>query len=537
MKRITKYFSQENSVRGASLLLIVTLAISNMLGLLRDRFLAKNLSFSDLDIYFASFRVSDTLFNFLILGALVSAFLPIFTDFTTSRRTEEGFKLASIMINSSAIIMSLTAVIFYFIMPSVVGIIVPNFESARFNETVAYSRLLMITPIFFSVAYVIGGILNSYKRFFAYSLSPLLYNLSIIVGAVFLAPRYGITGVVYSVIAGSFLYFLILIPALIKIDFKYYFILRPKDETIKRITRLMIPRSVSLGASQILFTVFTSIGSTISVGAIAALNFANNIQTVPVVILGNSFATAVFPVLAKKISEGDNEGFSFYLNRAIRAIGFLMIPSSMVMILLRAQIVRLIIGTGKVDWDDTKMTALALGFFAVSLISQGLIPLLARAFFALKNTRLPMYSTIISVIVSIIFAYPLASNYSIVGLALAFSIGSFVQMFILFYSLLTKYPSVFNPKLVGAYLKILVISLLMALATWGTMHGMAGIVDMSRYWGVLTQVLVSCVAAIIVYLGINFLIGSEEIKWAFKRRINGGDEGSDRTKSGAEKRK
>lgn len=522
MKRISKYFSQENSVRGASILLIITLALSNILGLLRDRFLAKNLSFSDLDIYFASFRVSDTLFNFLILGALVSAFIPIFSDFIAAKKEKEGFDLTNSMINGSILIMSLVAATFYFLMPYVIKIIVPDFDQIRSNETIKYSRLLMVTPIFFSVAYVVGGVLNSYKRFFAYALSPLLYNLSIIFGAIWAAPRYGISGVVYAVIIGSALYLMVLLPTLLKLGYKYELIIRLKDQTIKKIFRLMVPRSISLGAGQILFTVFTSIGSTVAVGAIAALNFANNIQTVPVVILGNSFASVVFPILSSKISQGDNDGFSFYLNRAIRAIGFLMIPSSFVFILLRAQIIRLIIGTGKVGWTDTKMTAIALGFFSISLISQGLIPLLARAFFSLKNTRLPMYSTLISVAISILTAYPLSKYYSVAGLALAFSIGSFVQLIILFYYLLRHYPHVCNPDLVKAYLKIFLTSLVMAAATWGTMHGVANVVDMSRYWGVLIQTLISCFVAVVVYLGLNYALGSEEIGWALKRKISEG---------------
>lgn len=521
MTRFFKFLSKENSIRGASLILIVTLTLSNILGLIRDRFLTKNIDTFNLDIYYAAFRVPDLIFNFLILGAISSAFIPIFSDFLAQKKEREGFLITNELINIAVLLMIICAVVLFFLMPYIVPLIVPSFDTYRMTETIKISRLLMITPIFFSLSYILGGVLNCYKRFFVYALAPLFYNSAIIIGAAVFGPKYGITGVVYSVIVGSFLHFLVQLPAVVRLGYKFRLVLSLRDPAIKRIVRLMIPRTIGMGASQIMLLVYTAIASTLTVGSISAFNLANNIQTVPIVILGISFATAIFPTLAAKISEKNEKEFSFYLNRALRAIGFLLIPSSIIFILLRAHIVRLILGSGKFGWDDTKMTALALGFFSLSILAQGLIPLLSRAFYALKNTRTPMYIGIVSAIFSIVIAYPLAKELSVAGLALAFSIGSYFNAFVLLYYLRRKYPQILDKGLVGSYAKTLTISLIMGAITWGSLHILAGYVDMSRFFGILTQATTSFAIGAISFLGLSYLFDHDEMRWAFTRKING----------------
>lgn len=520
MTRFFKFLSKENSIRGASLILIVTLTLSNIFGLIRDRFLTKNIDTFNLDIYYAAFRVPDLVFNFLILGAISSAFIPVFSDFLARKKEKEGFLITSELINIAVILMIICAAVLFFLMPYIIPLIVPSFDTYRMGETIKISRILMITPIFFSISYILGGVLNSYKRFFVYSLAPLFYNSSIIVGAAVFGPKYGITGVVYFVVIGAFLHFLIQLPAVIKLGYRFKAVISFKDPAIRRIIRLMIPRTIGMGASQIMLLVYTAIASALTAGSIAAFSLANNIQTVPIVILGTSFATAIFPTLAAKISENNEKQFSFYLNRALRAIGFLLIPASIIFILLRAHIVRLILGSGKFGWDDTKMTALALGFFSVSILAQGLIPLLSRAFYALKNTRTPMYIGIVSVIFSIIIAYPLAKELSVAGLALAFSIGSYFNAFILFYYLRKKYPQILDKGLISSYAKTLTISIIMGGITWGSLHILAGYVDMSRFLGVLTQAGTSFAIGAVSFFGLSYLFDHDEMRWAFTRKIN-----------------
>lgn len=521
MKRIINLFSRENSLRSASIVLIVTLTLSNILGLFRDRFLAKNITTYNLDIYYASFRIPDLIFNFLILGAITSAFIPVFSDFIAKGEKKEAIRMTNILVNFAMISMVVFAIILFFLMPYLVPLVVPKFDTIRMDQTIKLSRILMLTPIFFSFSYIMGGVLNCYKRFIAYSLAPIIYNLSIIIGAMFMAPIYGIIGVVYAVIAGSILHLLIQLVPAIGLGYRYSPVLSFKDSSINKIVKLMVPRTISMGANQIMLIAYTAIASALAAGSIAAFNLANNIETMPVVVLGTSFATVLFPTLASKIAEKKEDEFAFYLNRALRTIGFLCIPSSILFILFRAQIIRLILGSGKFSWNDTRVTAMTLGFFSLSILAQGLIPILSRAFYALKDTKTPMNIAIATVALSIIIAYPLAQIYSVAGLALAFSVGSYFNAIVLLHYLRKRYPGVLNTGLALSFLKTLFVSLGMGALVWGAMHFMANHVDMNRFVGVLIQTLVAGIFGVAVYAFLSYLFHQEELKWAITRNING----------------
>lgn len=521
MKRFLRLFNKENSVREASVILIITLAISNLMGLFRDILLAKNIDSYHRDIYYAAFRIPDFIFNLIILGAIISAFVPVFSEFLARDKKDDGFKTANILINIALLFMVCLGIILWFAMPALMPLIVNKFDPYRMSQAILYSRILLLLPIFFSVSYIIGGMLNCFKQFFIYSLSPLFYNLAIIVGAAFLAPRYGAIGVVYCVAIGAFLHFIILIPSIKRSGFHYKPIISFTDENVRRIIRLMVPRSISMGANQIMLAVFTTLASGLAVGSISAFNLANNMQSVPVSVLGTSFATAIFPTLSMKIIQKKKDEFVFYLNRSLRAIAYFLIPSTVIFILLRAQIVRLFYGHGKFDWDDTKMTAIALAFFAISILAQGILPILARAFYAMKNTKTPMYCAIIAVVASIAVAYPLAQNYSVAGLALAFSVGSYVNVFMLLYYLHKIYPGIIGKSLYKSLGITSLISLAMGLAVWSSMHIAANYVDMTRFSGVLLQTIIALIAGGTIFFGLSYFFDQEEMRWAISRKING----------------
>ena len=518
MKRIFNQFSKENSLRGASVILIVTLTISNLLGLVRDRILTHNIATSNLDVYYAAFRIPDLIFNFLILGAISSAFIPIFSDYLATDQQDEGYRITSILINISLVLMLISAVALFFLMPHLMRLVVPSFSAIKMAEAVKYARILMLTPIFFSTSYIIGAVLNCYKRFLAYSIAPLTYNVAIIVGAAFLAPKYGVIGVIYSVVVGAFLHLLIQLVPVVKLGFRWRPIISFTEKPIKRIIRLMIPRTISMGADQIMLVVYTAIASTLVAGSITAFNLATNIQTMPIVVFGTSFATALFPTLAKKISANENKEFSAYLNQTLRVMGYLLIPATVIFILLRAQIVRLILGSGKFTWDDTKMTALTLGFLAISILAEGLAPLLTKAFYALKNTRTPMIISIITVIFSVTIAYPLSrTTLSVAGLALAFSLGSYLNLFILVYFLKKKYPRILDHSLIVSYTKTLLNALVMGIAVYLSMHFAANFVDMTRFWGIFEQTCFACIVGLASYLIMGYITGQEEFSSIISR--------------------
>jgi putative peptidoglycan lipid II flippase len=505
----------------ASVILVVTLTLSNVLGMLRDHFLARSIPTSELDIYFAAFRIPDLIFNFLILGAISSAFIPVFCEFIAQKKLDEGFRVTNVLLNLAMGTLIACAIVLFFVMPYLTPFVVPHFDVEKMKRVTELSRLLMITPIFFAVSYILSGVLNSFKRFLAYSTAPLVYNLSIIAGAIFIAPRYGILGVVYFVIIGAALHALVQLPTAYHLGFRYRLIADIKNEAVRRIVQLMLPRTVGMGVNQIMLIVYTAIASALTTGSISAFNFANNIQTMPVVVFGTSFATAVFPTLTTVAAQKDYKLFSFYLSRSVRTIAFILIPISLFFILLRAQIIRLILGSGQFEWSDTKLTALTLGYFSLSLIAQGLVPLLARAFYAVKNTRTPMYISIVTVIVSVVLGYVLAPAMGVPGLALAFTSGSFFNAAALYLFLNKELRSDIGRKVLSVIVKIILISLVSAAAVWVTMHLMANIVNMNTFLGVLWQTLTATGAGVLIYLLLAYLLDFEEIAWAMTRKVNG----------------
>ena len=519
--RLKKFVNRENSLIGAAGILVFTMTLSNVLGLLRDHFLARNVETSNLDIYYAAFRIPDLIFNILIFGAISAAFIPVFTSYISKKDNKTAWHVTNSLITISVVILSVLAVVLFFLMPYLTPLLVPKFDADRLRKTTELARLLMLTPIFFSISYFFGGVLNSSKRFIAYSFAPIFYNLAIIVGAVYAAPKWGVTGVVYSVIIGSVLHMLIQIPTVISLGFRFKPTFDFRHSGVLRVARLMIPRAIGMGANNILLIAYTAISSALAVGSIAVFNLANNIQTMPTVVFATSFSTAVFPILAEKAAQNDYDSFSSYLSRSMRVIIYLLAPASVIFILLRAQIIRLILGSGKFDWNDTRMAALTLGWFSFSLIAQGLIPLFAKAFYAKHNTKTPTIVSVISIIISIAVAYPLSKSMGVAGLALSFSIGSFVNAILLYLLLYKISHSVFNKKVLISTLKVLIASFLMALVVRQLSHLLYNFVDMQRFWGVFTQAAIAAIGGAALYLILTYLLGCEELNWAIKRGVNG----------------
>lgn len=518
-QKINSVLGGKNSYFGASLILIITLFLSNVLGVVRDHYLTQKIPTDDLSTYYAAFRIPDLLFNILILGAISSAFIPVFSTLISQNRSKEAWRVANSVINIAIICLIISCIVLTILMPYLAPLFVPGFDTEELATTVKLARLMLASPVFFSLSYIFGAILNSHKRFFVYSLAPLIYNLTIILGTLFLAPKIGIIGVAYAVVAGAFFHMLIQVPIAVKLGFRWQKVMDFKDANVRKIGILMFPRAIGLGANQILLLVFTGIASVLGGSAIAVYNLADNIQTMPMVVFGTSFAMAIFPTLSEKVGNHDWAGFRTDFVRTLRSILFFMVPIVFGMILLRAQIVRIILGSGHFGWQQTIDTADTLGYFALSLVFSSIVPLFARASYALHNTKMPMAVTIITVVVSIVAGKILSATMGVTGLALAYSLGTFFNALIL-YLLLRKKIEISEWPIIKFVLKILFASIIMAVALQETKYIMAIFVDMTRFWGVFTQLIVGIIVSVFIYLTLAWVFSCEEaasIKIIFNR--------------------
>lgn len=512
---LKKIIFKENSVRGASLILVVTLALSNILGVLRDHFLAQKITTDQLDSYFAAFRLPDLVFNILILGSVAAAFVPIYSQVRSKEGEKKALELAqsTITIGFAAVMVALATM--FILMPYLMELLVPDFEASKKTETIFLARILLFSPAIFTFSYFIGSILNCHKRFVAYSVAPLIYNLSIIVSTLVLADKFSVRGVVVGVIIGALLHLAIQLPSARKIGFVFKFRFDFNDY-VKRIIKLMVPRAIGLGANQFLLVAFTSIASAFP-GAIAIYSFSDNIQTVPSVIFGTSFATAVFPTLASLSlkKEDDLIRFNQLFVKTIRAAMFFLVPSAIVLFALRAQIIRLILGYGFFGWTDTKAATATLGFFALSIIAQGLIPILARSFYAMQDTKTPMYTGIFSIIISIvcgyIFSKTVGSTYGVPGLALGYSIGSWVNFLILAFAI-EKRVNIKWKDFSGFIFTILLLTGVVLLVMQFVKTQVGLMYDINRVLYLALQTILSLIAGGIVYFVGAYLAGFKELK-------------------------
>jgi len=520
MYRIKKFFNKTNNVKSASIILIITLTLSNFLGLIRDHYLAQKISTGELDIYYAAFRFPDFIFNILILGAISAAFIPIFTSYLNknSNNHREAWDIANSFLNISFVILVIFALLLFILMPFLIPILVPNFDTLKQIETIRLARLMLFSPIFFGLSYVFGGILNSFKRFMAYSIAPLVYNFSIIISTLLFADKYGFWAPAYGVIIGAMLHLLIQVPTAIHLGWKPKSIFDYSNPGLRKIIRLMIPRSIGLGVNQIMLLVYTSIASMVGVGSVAIWNLADNIQTMPTVVFGTSLATAVFPTLSGAISLGNHEDFTRYFWRGFRAITLVLIPAAIGIILLRVQIVRLILGSGDFGWDETVQTASTLGFFAIGIVAQGIIPLMSRSFYSLHNTKTPTLIGVFSMIASIILGYLLAINMKVSGLALAFSISGFINAILLYIYLRKELPILrtHEKEIKNFIIKVIFSTIIMSIIVQLSKYVLGNIVDMQRVWGVFVQCVGSIIFGVITYLYMAKKYKFEEFSLVFE---------------------
>ncbi len=501
-----------SSIRKATWILAATLFLSNVLGLVRERYLAQKIPVVLLDTYDAAFRWPDLIFNTLILGAISAAFIPVFVDKWSRGKKQQSFDLANNMIGLALVSLCLAAVLFWLLMPFLVKLTIPGLSADKVNLTIGNARILLISPIVFGLSYIVAGVLNSTKRFLVPALSPLFYNLSIIVATLLFAPRFGIRAIVWGAVAGSILHLLIQLPGLKKIGFSFKPIFNFQSKELAKIGRLMAPRAISLGAAQFVPIGFTAFASNISPGAIALFFRADNIQTAPTVIFASAIAQALFPTLSESFNRKDEARFASYLAKAVRAVVFFLLPMALWLVILRAQIIRLILGTGLFGWRETVIAADILGYFGVGLVFSGLVAVLARASYARRDTLTPAIISLVSVGLTLVLGKVLSSQLGAPGLALAFSFGMIFSAVALF-SHLSKSVNLDHDWLVIAIGKIVAATIIMTFATQAT-KTLVGIWlhPLDRFVHVLAQLGLALAAGIVTYFLVLKLLGFEGLE-------------------------
>jgi putative peptidoglycan lipid II flippase len=258
--------------------------------------------------------------------------------------------------------------------------------------------------------------------------------------------------------------------------------------------------------------VITILASLVASGSISIFNFANNLQSFPVSLFGVAFAVAAFPYLAEAASKNDIFLFRTHFSKTFSHILFFIIPISCLIILLRAQIVRLVLGSGEFDWEDTYLTAQSLGLFSLAIFAQALVHLLARTFYSLSDTKTPFFASLVGIFINIILGVIFLKIFGVLGLAFSYSLASFITMILLLLILRLRFGDLNDFILAKNILKILVISFLMSAGVYFAMQKIVFFVNMETFFGVLQQTITAVFVGVVVFFGLGFLFNCNEIK-------------------------
>ncbi len=435
MRDILKKINKTRTLGVAAFLISLSYFLSRLLGLVRDRLLASNFGIGTAtDAYTAAFRIPDLLFTILVSGAFAVAFIPVFVGFLERDKEDEGWRVASKMLNLIGLATLGFGVVAFIFASPLVKMIAPGFDRYRHDLTVNLTRIMLITPFLFGISSVFGAIQQSFNRFVLFALSSVFYNLGIIFGILVLSKFVPIPiyGVAWGVVAGTAVQALVQWFGVFGLGFKFSWDFHFRDASVIRIIKLMIPRSLDLAIDQFNWIIETAIGSRLIAGSLTSYYYANNLKNVPLGIFGGAIATAAFPSLIRAAGSKDKSKLPSAIVKNSRIILFLVVPAAAIAVIMRGYIVRLLFGFGDQATSD------ALGWLAASIVAQSLFFLIARVFYALEDTVTPLFTSLSSIVVNIFFSFLLSQKYGVSGLAMALSIAGVYELIILLFLLRKK---------------------------------------------------------------------------------------------------
>jgi len=519
----------------AAVIISASSFLSFLLGLLRDRLLTSTFGAgNELDVYYTSFRIPDFVAMVLMMGAISVAVIPIFTQNLVQDK-KKAFDYFANLLNLFLIILIVVCSILFIFAPLLISLIAPGFSPEKREMTILLTRIMFLSPILMGVSNMISAVLMVFKRFLVTSLSPILYNLGSIIGILFFVPYFGISGLAYGIILGALMHLAIQLPALFQIGFKFKRTFSFLDKDFLLTLKLTIPRAIGLAATQINLIIITAIGSMLFAGSITVFSLANDLSAPIIGLIAIPFSTAVFPVFSMLLSKGDRKGFldRFYLT--FKQILFLIIPVSGLSYILRAHLVRVVFGAGLFDWSATKLTAACFGIFMFGLFAQGLIYLLSKSFYALKNTIIPATVSLISIavlpVMAITFVHYLkyqnpfsnflsailridqVSNMAVLGLPLAMSIDVILQIALLMIFFKFKVKEFEFKKLTVFSLKVVGATVITVLLDYVIRQAFGGYFGSETFWILFFQTTVVGALGLLIYLVTAYFMKIEEVKY------------------------
>jgi putative peptidoglycan lipid II flippase len=516
----------------STLLITVFSFLSRVLGLLRSTLLSSfygaTKSNGTIDCYIAAYRLPDIVFNLIAAGSISIVLIPYFSGLLKKDDRETLNRACSGFLNFFFIVMTvILIVVFFFAEPIVTGFLVKGWtDQNNIKLTVLLSRILLIQVLFLTLSGVFGSYLNSIEKFLSFSLALLSYNVGIIIGILFFAPFFGIVGVVCGAVLGSLIHLLIQLTGSVKNGFRYHLVLPEFNREVRNLFAVAVPRIIAISADQLVRFTIISFASFIFTGSMIIFDNVENVGMIFYGILAVSVSTTAFPGFVKLFNEGKYDELYGSLFDKIRFLLFLILPSTVLMIVFRREIVDILFHYVNYNVKDSILTSNALLFYLSGIPFLSMTILTVKFYYAMQKSLIPMFAALAAITITIISTYYLSRSYAISGLAIGRSIGFMVQALILMafiVSIRKKFGLTLPLRQIFDSLKIVLASAVMFAAGFAV-HKYFAIWNDSKIIMILYMTLIGGIISIL-YVALCLLLKNPEAAY-FKKKIFGKKNGA-----------
>jgi putative peptidoglycan lipid II flippase len=521
--------SVQRRVAGAAGLMMAAILLSRVLGLVRDRVIAHQFGQGfDTDVYNGAFTIPDLMFFLIAGGALSGAFIPVFTEYVTTHREREAWRIFSVVAAVMTLVVSLFILVGEIYTRPLVILTNPGFTDipGKVEATIRLTRILLPAQICFFLGGLMMGTLTARGIFIGQALGPVIYNLGIIFGGIFLTKYLGVAGLCWGAIAGAVIGNLAFQWVLVRRSGGYIVTQNLwqhwRHEGVIKVWKLMLPVILGLSLPQVSTIIGKIFASGLGDGPQSALMNANRLMQVPLGVFAQATAIAIFPTMSAQWARKELPALRRSVNFGIRSILFLTVPSSLLMFALAMPIVQLLLQSGKFTTSDAEVTAAALRFFAVGIFAWSAHAIITRGFYAMQDSRTPI---LVGTAVTLLFiplnwvALRLTGTAdparAIGGLALVTSIAATIHMLSMLLLLRIRLRGIDGGRLLLSVGRILLASGLATLACWLTRNAVERRFATDAGAHVARQAAVTLVACLLVstavYGGLAFALKMEEM--------------------------
>jgi len=381
---------------------------------------------TELDAYFAAFRLPDAIFQLVAAGALSSAMVPVLANLFTKNEEDRAWRVVSTVLNIMLLALAALAAIVAVFAPQIVPILTPGFDAVGTELTVRLTRIMLLSPILLALGAVASSVLNARGRFGAAAIAPSLYNIAIIGGALLLGNSLGVESLAIGVVAGSVLHLAIQLRPLMKERFRLSFDIDLGDPQARQVLTLMAPRAIGLGSNQITFIVATTLATGVGLGAVTAYNVAWTVMQIPLGVIGFPLGVVLLPAMSRAVAAGSVREFGRLIVRSVRLVLWIMLFITAVGVVLRRQSVTLLFDYG-LDPAAISLTADTLSFLFLGLAAHSLVIVFARAFYSGHDTRTPVTTAVFDMLISVVIGVATVGSLGLSGIALGLAVGAWAE--------------------------------------------------------------------------------------------------------------